>query len=344
MPITTPPKLHLKVFIGSPGDVNDERQLAWNALTLLPYRPIFRGRVTFEAVAWNLPIGKIPLLANMPAQSSVNWLKGEPADYDVVVIILWSKLGSPAKEPDYAKPEGGFFTGTEWEFDNAIKASAASGQLRPNVLLYHRKDKPQVEMSSDQEASILKQLEDLKQVDAFMQRCRARGIAINEYEGGASEFASQFQLQLEELVCKYLEEQAATLPLNALGDTLNSTDPTESAKPFWPGSPFPGLRPFTDKDSPIFFGRGRETDELLNRLRDPAQRFIAVVGASGSGKSSLVWAGLIPRLMQGALEGSADWAYKRFTPGELGDNPFIALADQWKDRLQSAGLTPRDYA
>ncbi|MFZ4703483.1 MAG: hypothetical protein ACOYMG_25860, partial [Candidatus Methylumidiphilus sp.] len=109
-------------------------------------------------------------------------------------------------------------------------------------------------------------------------------------------------------------------------------------------SPFPGLRPFTHKDWPIFFGRGKETDELLARLRDPAQRFIAVVGASGSGKSSLVWAGLIPRLLDGALEGSADWAWVRFTPGQLGDNPFIALANCWKDTLEANGQSLCDYA
>ncbi len=343
MPANAPGPLHLKVFIGSPGDVNDERQLAWNLLTQLPYRAAFRGKVFFEAVAWNQPLGKIPLLANIPAQSSVNWIKGEPAACDVVVIMLWSRLGSPAKEPDYAKPDGGFFTGTEWEFDNAMRASAASGQQRPKVLLYHRKDKPSVEMSPDNEASILKQMEDMKQVAIFMRNCRKRGIAINEYEGGASEFARLFEMQLEEIVCKLLEEHTANNATAWMGEQSNAIHPKASEAPFWTGSPFPGLRAFTDKDAPIFFGRGRETDELLSRLRDPAQRFIAVVGASGSGKSSLVWAGLIPRLMEGAIEG-IDWSWVRFTPGQLGDNPFIALANGWKDALEATGQTLLEFA
>ena len=63
----------------------------------------------------------------------------------------------------------------------------------------------------------------------------------------------------------------------------------------WPRSPFTGLPTFTNKDAPIFFGRGRETDALVERT-DPQPVCRAVVGASGSGKSSLVWAGLIPRL------------------------------------------------
>jgi WD40 repeat protein len=58
--------------------------------------------------------------------------------------------------------------------------------------------------------------------------------------------------------------------------------------------PFPGLLPFQERDAPFFFGRDREIAELLSRLR--SQRFLGVVGVSGSGKSSLVHAGVKPEL------------------------------------------------
>jgi hypothetical protein len=58
--------------------------------------------------------------------------------------------------------------------------------------------------------------------------------------------------------------------------------------------PFPGLLPFQEKDAPFFFGRDREIAELLARLR--GQRFLGVVGVSGSGKSSLVHSGVKPEL------------------------------------------------
>lgn len=58
--------------------------------------------------------------------------------------------------------------------------------------------------------------------------------------------------------------------------------------------PFPGLLPFQEEDAPFFFGRDRETAELLERLEQC--RFVAVIGVSGSGKSSLVHAGLMPEL------------------------------------------------
>ena len=64
-------------------------------------------------------------------------------------------------------------------------------------------------------------------------------------------------------------------------------------------SPFPGLRPFTSNESYLFFGRDKQIDELTSRLRK--SRFVAVLGASGSGKSSLVKSGLFPRLYLGMM-------------------------------------------
>ena len=70
--------------------------------------------------------------------------------------------------------------------------------------------------------------------------------------------------------------------------------------------PYPGLRPFSEADSPLFFGRDRAVDRLLQSLRrDP--EFLLILGASGSGKTSLVHAGLLRRLQQGALHGSERW-------------------------------------
>jgi WD40 repeat protein/energy-coupling factor transporter ATP-binding protein EcfA2 len=64
--------------------------------------------------------------------------------------------------------------------------------------------------------------------------------------------------------------------------------------------PYPGLKPFSSKDAAVFFGRDQETHRLLELLQPTLQRgsgrFVAVVGPSGSGKSSLVRAGVLPRL------------------------------------------------
>ena len=66
-----------------------------------------------------------------------------------------------------------------------------------------------------------------------------------------------------------------------------------------PLNPFPGLRPFEFHENHLFFGRDTQTDELLRRLR--LNRFVAVIGSSGSGKSSLVRAGLLPDLYGGFM-------------------------------------------
>ncbi|MBK9715198.1 MAG: WD40 repeat domain-containing protein [Kouleothrix sp.] len=71
--------------------------------------------------------------------------------------------------------------------------------------------------------------------------------------------------------------------------------------------PYLGLEAFRENNHDLFFGRQQLVDELVERLK--THRLLAVVGSSGSGKSSLVRAGLIPALRSGALPGSAGWRY-----------------------------------
>jgi energy-coupling factor transporter ATP-binding protein EcfA2 len=79
-------------------------------------------------------------------------------------------------------------------------------------------------------------------------------------------------------------------------------------------NPFPGLRPFETREAHLFFGRERQCDELLVRLAN--RRMVAVVGASGSGKSSLVRAGLIPALERGYLPSAGTtWRIAVCRPG-----------------------------
>jgi hypothetical protein len=82
-------------------------------------------------------------------------------------------------------------------------------------------------------------------------------------------------------------------------------------------NPYKGLRPFTEADSNSFFGRDTLVQELLSRLgqADDLSRFLAVVGPSGSGKSSVVRAGLIPALRRGGLPGSENWFMVEMMPG-----------------------------
>src|SRR5258706_15647182 len=87
-------------------------------------------------------------------------------------------------------------------------------------------------------------------------------------------------------------------------------------------NPFPGLRPFEPDEDYLFFGRERQTDELLRKLR--TTRFLSILGTSGSGKSSLVRSGLIPTLHGGGMtRAGSHWRVAIMRPGE---NPLGGLA------------------
>lgn len=86
-----------------------------------------------------------------------------------------------------------------------------------------------------------------------------------------------------------------------------------------PENPYKGLRAFQEADADDFYGREDLIDSLLARMRDDGvqSRFLAVVGPSGSGKSSVVKAGLIPRLRKGDINGSEDWYIVEKLPGRF---------------------------
>jgi WD40 repeat protein/class 3 adenylate cyclase len=116
---------------------------------------------------------------------------------------------------------------------------------------------------------------------------------------------------------------------------------TEAPTPGEP--PFKGLQYFEEEDSDLFFGRELLTARLVNRLRD-TQFLSVIIGASGSGKSSIVRAGLIPALKKGDTlldgtkppEGSADWRVHVITPTA---HPLEALATELTRDSESVTAT-----
>jgi hypothetical protein len=110
-------------------------------------------------------------------------------------------------------------------------------------------------------------------------------------------------------------------------------EPAPSAKP---DCPYPGMQPFplveTDDRQPMrprwpFYGRDSEVQVLLQRLRK--HPFIAITGFSGSGKSSLVFAGLVPKLPTTNLFSTGTWRVRPMRPKEAPLRNYLKLAKRW---------------
>jgi hypothetical protein len=138
--------------------------------------------------------------------------------------------------------------------------------------------------------------------------------------------------------------------VDAFVDALHSDAARdESTRPVAPvgvvENPYLGLRAFDDGDADRFFGRERLVDEIIGRLSGDGirSRCVALIGPSGSGKSSVVRAGVVPALRRGAVGGSADWFTTTMVPGvaafesleaallRVAVNPPTSLLDQLRD-------------
>jgi formylglycine-generating enzyme required for sulfatase activity len=334
----------IRIFLSSPGDVADERRAARLVIERLRTDPLLRNQVDLVTIAWDDPDAATPMLATMTPQEAINRGLAKPSDCEIVIVILWARLGTPLPL-EYVKPDGTrYLSGTEWEYWDAVEASRKADGL-PLVVIYRRAGAPALQLDDPKFAD---KYEQWQRVQTFFADFTDLDGSIRQgYNTHTStdDFSRQLEIHLKQLIRQVVDAflQRAVPP------------PPVKAEParLWQGSPFPGLRSFTPADEPIFYGRGAETDALVERLR--GQRVVAVVGASGSGKSSLVGAGLLPRLAANSIDGSKDWLLPdaepsdgaalwsglRFTPGEINDNPFDALAAKLAPLV---GRTPRQVS
>ena len=90
----------IRIFLSSPSDVAEERILARRLLKdELPYDPLLRGHVVFDVVSWDDPAAGTPMPAPIAPQKAVNRFGPKPSECDVVVLVLWARMGySPGGE------------------------------------------------------------------------------------------------------------------------------------------------------------------------------------------------------------------------------------------------------
>ena len=294
----------LKVFISSPEDVRPERLIAERVVERLGREFAYHFRI--EPVLWE----REPLVATHHFQEKII----PPHDTDIVVVILWSRLGvtlPPDKFPGPISKKP--VTGTEWEFEDAV-ASYREHQL-PDLLLY-RKRAP-ITASLDDEAALELQRTQKRLVDEFMRRwfldqdAKSFTAASREFASTA-EFEELLETHLRELLRRHLKEEPMVTGIR------------------WTKEPFRGLLSFDYEHAPVFFGRTRARNELRELLARQAGRgsaFVLVMGASGSGKSSLVKAGLLPDLMLPGMVGKvALCRYAILRPSDAGEDLLAGLS------------------
>ena len=318
---------HFRVFISSPSDVADERAVAAQVIEHLAYDPLVRGWLTTEAVAWDSPL-RVPLLAGVAPQASIDYAELTPESCDAVLVILWSRIGTQIQRPTGADDPGE--SGTEHEYRRAMASFRAFG--RPAVIVYHRTEPAWVQLGS---ADLDERRAQWTAVQDFISGLAPGNgdaiLGVNRY-GSTDEFRALVESHLRELVRRRY---------GGMRSAVTSGPDQERAASVVVPVPYPGLRAFDIDDSVVFFGRGREVDALVERLAATDGRLVAIVGASGSGKSSLVSAGLLPRLQHDAIPGSSGWTVVRITPDKFGlGDPFISLGvavdgDSFNNRKQS---------
>ena len=309
-------KWTIQIFISSPEDVRPERLIVERVIARLGRE--FTYHFKLVPVLWE----REPLLATEHFQIGIT----PPSKTDIAVVILWSRLGTLLPSDEFAGPiSGGAVTGTEWEFEDAVAAYKNTG--RPELLLY-RKCAP-VFASLEDEEDFERQREQKHRVEEFLRKW------FLDEETGTFKAAShtfertdQFEVILEEHLRRLLQDR--------LGP---ETESNETSIRWHQGSPYRGLESFDVEHAPIFFGRTRARNELRELLVRQSARgcaFVMVLGASGSGKSSLVKAGLIPDITLPGMVGLVGMCrYGVCRPSDHKHGPLYALASAF---FQPTGL------
>ena len=234
---------------------------------------------------------------------------------EIVIGILKWRLGTPL--PDglgkicRRRP---YPSGTAYEILSAVAKRQAGGQL-PDVFVFrYARSSPPLTVDDPERERIESDWFQLKQFfqEWFVSERGSFKAAFNPY---VSE--DDFEAQLEKLLRKWLAEKVSA-----------------GRAPRWPieikGSPFRGLDAFGAKHAPVFFGRAQETARAVDLWREAGARetpFLIVIGASGSGKSSLARAGVIPRLTTPGVIAEVDlWRVAATRPSDSPDGPFASLA------------------
>ena len=295
-----------ELFVSSPGDVMVERRRVENVVSRLNGE--FADVARLEAIRWETE--------HYQAFSTFQAQIPRSIDCDLVIGILKWRLGTELP-PDFGEklPDGRPFpSGTAYEILTAIEKRQEGGKLPDIYVFRFAGSSPSVAVEDPNRARVE---HDWQMLKGFFQEwfLTDRGYFKAAFNSYSSE--DDFEAQLEKLLRKWVADKVVG------GRVVR-----------WPievkGSPFRGLAAFGAKHAPVLFGRSNDTTRAVDLWREAASRgspYLLVVGASGSGKSSLARAGVIPRLTTpGVIKEVDAWRVAVIRPGDSAAGPFTALA------------------
>ena len=227
----TPSRLTLRIFISSPGDVPVERDRAADVVARL------QGEFVHYAVLKPFFWEDQPARATDTFQSQFP----EASGMDIVVGILWARIGTPLPL-DKARPDGRRYeSGTVYELETA--AESYRGRGTPDLVVYRRMSDPPLPLHDEAERQ--RRLEQLAVLEAFIRRWFFHEDGSFKAAFHTFKTPDQFEQQLETHLRKLIREKAEQPGEPGEGEIVCH------------GVPYPGLKAFGLEDAPVFYGRAR---------------------------------------------------------------------------------------
>jgi hypothetical protein len=293
----------VRIFVSSPGDTHFERMRVERVIERLNGE--FSAAAKLEAVRWETKYYQ--------ARATFQQQIPEAADCEMVIAILRHRLGTELPDDFPAMPNGDRYpSGTAYEILSAIEASKQKSV--PDVYVFRYSEPPTVKLDDESTNKLVS--EQWNRLKTFFKTWFQTQDGKFKLAFHSFHSTDEFELEVEKLLRGWLEEKVL-----------------KGRSVLWPietkGSPFRGLAAFGAKHAPVFFGRSRDTAKAIDALKDAGARgtpFMLLVGASGSGKSSLALAGIVPRLTAPGVVPSVDlWRVDIMRPSEE-SGPVAALA------------------
>src|ERR1700722_9817564 len=235
--------------------------------------------------------------------------------YDLVISILWSRLGTKVS-PAFVMPDGSQpRTANEYEIGWVLDQLNRTPGF-PELRVYRNRAAPPAPLlAKDQRDAFFRDWDGVQEFFAAWEKKQAFADACSGYSD-LEEFEGLFRAHFRDFLSRQLEKEI-----------VPRKQPRRTR--YWKSVPFRGLRFFDFEHAPIFHGRTKAVGDVLDALAKQVKAktpFVLVLGASGSGKSSLVRAGVLPLLTEvGTMTGEGPWRYATTRPGAAGD-PLDALA------------------